>query len=62
MNQKPPLNKNIKHLSKSWNLSTINDFLDRVDEIIKNIVSNPKLYTVYRKKDGVHKCVIGFCL
>ena len=53
------LNENIEHLSKTWNLSTINDFLDRVDEVVENIESNPKLYPVYRKKDKVHKCVVN---
>lgn len=51
--------ENIEYLSKSWDLLTINDFLDRVDEVVKAIEKNPKLYPVYRKKDKVHKCVLN---
>ena len=52
-------NENIEYLSKSWDLLIINNFLDRVDKVVENIKSNPKIYPVYRKKDRVHKCVIN---
>jgi len=52
-------NGNIEYLSKSWDLQSINNFLDRIDEVIENIKSNPYLYPVYRKSDEVHKCVVN---
>lgn len=52
-------NKNIEYLSKSWDLLSINNFLDRIDEVVEHIKSNPKLYPVYRKNDRVHKCVLN---
>lgn len=52
-------NENIEYLSKSWDLQSINNFLDRVDEVVESIKSNTKLYPVYRKSDKVHKCVVN---
>ena len=52
-------NENIEYLSKSWDLQSINNFLDRVDEVVENIKSNPKLYPIYIKSDKVHKCVVN---
>ena len=52
-------NENIEYLSKSWDLQGINNFLDRVDEVVENIKSNPGLYPVYRKEYRVHKCVVN---
>lgn len=52
-------NENIEYLSKSWDLQSINNFLDRVDEVVENIQSNPKLYPVYRKSGKVYKCVVN---
>ncbi len=52
-------NENIEYLSKSWDLQSINNFLDRIDEVVENIKSNPSLYPVYRKSDKVHKCVVN---
>jgi len=53
------LNENIEYLSDEWDLHAINNFLDRVDEVVENIASNPKLYAVHRKRDKVHKCVVN---
>ena len=53
------LNENIEYLSDEWDLFAINNFLDRVDEVVENIASNPKLYAVHRKQDKVHKCVVN---
>lgn len=52
-------NENIEYLSKSWDLQSINNFLNRVDEVVENIKSNPYLYPVYRQSDKVHKCVVN---
>lgn len=34
-------NENIEYLSKEWDLTTINKFLDRVDEVQESISENP---------------------
>lgn len=51
-------NQNIEYLSKEWNLIVLNQFLDRVEEVLEKIRSNPKLYPLHRLKDKVHKCVV----
>ncbi|MEM6362263.1 MAG: type II toxin-antitoxin system RelE/ParE family toxin [Bacteroidota bacterium] len=53
------LNENIEYLRRNWDLAAINNFLDRVDEVIEAIEENPNLYPVYRKVDDVHKCVLN---
>lgn len=52
-------NENIEYLSNSWDLPSINTFLNRVDEVVETLEVNPKLYPVHRKKDQVHKCVLN---
>ena len=52
-------NKNIKYLSTSWNLLTIINFLDRVDDTVETLRATPELYPLHRKKDNVHKCVLN---
>lgn len=52
-------NQNLDYLSKGWNLSTINTFLDRVDEVIEHISLNPDIYPVYRSSDSIRRCVLN---
>lgn len=52
-------NQNIEYLIEEWGLHTINQFLDRVDEVIESISQNPNLYPIYREQDQVHKCVLN---
>lgn len=53
------LNENLDYLSKEWDVLTINNFLDRIDEVVSSIEHNPHLYPVYRESDEVHKCVVN---
>jgi len=50
--------QNLEYLSKEWDAVVLNRFLDRVEEVLETIKSNPKLYPLHRPKDNVHKCVI----
>jgi plasmid stabilization system protein ParE len=50
--------QNLEYLSEEWNTVVINDFIDRVEEVLANIKSNPKLYPSHRPEENVHKCVI----
>lgn len=52
-------NENIEYLIQKWNQASINDFLDRIDEVVKGISENPEVYPVYRKSDQLHKCVLN---
>jgi plasmid stabilization system protein ParE len=52
------LNENLDYLSKEWDLFVLNRFLDRVEEALERIRSNPKLHPVHRPKENVHRCVI----
>lgn len=48
---------NLRYLEKEWGLVIINDFLDRVEDILNKISTNPKSFLYHRKKDVIHKCV-----
>ncbi len=54
-------NENIEYLAREWTLEVINNFLDRVDEVINSIGENPFLYSTYKDyKDykDVRKCPV----
>jgi len=51
-------NQNLEYLSKEWNSAVSNQFLDRVEEVLEGLKSNPRLYPVHRTSDRVYKCVI----
>jgi plasmid stabilization system protein ParE len=52
-------NDNLEHLSEEWDFHTINNFIDRVEEIIESIAENPYLFQVYNPKYEIHRCVIN---
>ena len=58
-NAKITFNQNLEYLSKEWDNKTILRFLDRVDEVIKNISNNPMIYPLYRKENAVRKSIIN---
>lgn len=51
-------NENIEYLARQWTLDVINNFLDRVDEVIETIEKNPFLYPTYREYDNIRKCPV----
>lgn len=51
-------NQNLDYLSKDWDVPVLNSFLDRVEEAIEHISSNPRLYPVHRPTENVRRCVI----
>ena len=51
-------NQNLEYLSKEWDNTVMNHFLDRVDEVIKKIQINPLLFPLHRVEEQIHKCVI----
>lgn len=51
-------NENLEYLSREWDMSVINDFLDRVEEALGHVRVNPKLYPLHRPEENIHRCVI----
>jgi len=51
-------NQNLEYLAKEWDTVVLNNFLDRVEETLERIRSNPKLYPLHRPQESVHRCVI----
>jgi plasmid stabilization system protein ParE len=51
-------NQNLEYLSEEWDFKVINNFLDRVEEALEQIRSNPELYPLYRPTDKVYRCII----
>ena len=56
---KRTFNLNLDYLSRKWDKSVTNNFLDRVDEVLNLISENPLLYPVHRSDVNVHRCVIN---
>jgi plasmid stabilization system protein ParE len=50
--------ENLEYLSREWDTVVLNNFLDRVEEVLETIKANPRLYTLHRPKENVHKCVV----
>ncbi|MCW5912570.1 MAG: type II toxin-antitoxin system RelE/ParE family toxin [Cyclobacteriaceae bacterium] len=51
-------NDNIDYLITSWSETIINNFLDRVDEVVQRIKDNPDLYPLVHKEYKIHRCVV----
>ena len=56
---KRTFNQNLEYLSKEWDNSVINNFLDRVESVLEQIMRNPELFPQYRPKDNIRKCVVN---
>lgn len=55
---KSSFQKNLDYLAEEWTVKVLNDFIDRVDEILSRIEENPLLYPVYDRHRNIHKCVV----
>lgn len=55
---KRTFNQNLEYLSKEWDNQVINNFLDRVESVLEQIKSNPKLFLIYKQKSTIRKCVV----
>jgi len=51
-------NANIEYLNNEWDQAVMNDFLDRVREIISTIQSTPLLFPIYKSQKSVRRCVV----
>jgi plasmid stabilization system protein ParE len=51
-------NSNVDYLLIEWGDQITSDFLDRVEEVVESIKSNPNIYPIVNKNDQVHRCVV----
>jgi plasmid stabilization system protein ParE len=49
---------NIEYLEKEWSDQVVNDFIDRVEEVVDIIQDTPKLYPLHKKSDTIRKCKV----
>jgi plasmid stabilization system protein ParE len=55
---KKTFNQNLEYLSEEWDNQVINNFLDRVEEVLEQIRRNPELYPLHRPEDKLYKCIV----
>lgn len=48
LESKKTFEQNLEYLAKEWDNQVINNFLDRVEEVLEQIRSNPELYQQHR--------------
>jgi len=51
-------NSNIDYLLNEWGDLVTSDFLDRVDDVVQRIKSNPEIYSLISQNDQIHRCVV----
>ena len=51
-------NQNLEYLGKEWDAVVINRFLNRVEEVLEKLKSNPRLYPLHGSSANIHKCII----
>lgn len=52
------LSQNLEYLAYRWNSKVIADFLNKVDDSLQVIASNPKAFPAHNSNLHIHKCVI----
>ena len=55
---KHSFDSNIDYLLSEWGDQVTSDFLDRVDEVVSRIRSNPNLFPAIKKEDNIHRCIV----
>ncbi len=51
-------NQNIAYLEEEWNEAVIDNFIDKVEEVIAAISKHPLVFPAISKKKATHKCLI----
>lgn len=51
-------NANIEYLNNEWDQAVLNDFFDRVDEVIATIRLTPLLFPIYKIRGEIRRCVV----
>jgi len=52
------LNSNLDYLIAEWGAQVASEFLDRVDEVVDVIKSNPEIYPLINKNEQIRRCVV----
>jgi plasmid stabilization system protein ParE len=53
------LNQNTEYLSSDWGNQVVNDFLDRVDEVLELVSLNPTVFPVHSVDNTVRRCIVN---
>ncbi len=48
----------LDYLQNEWNTTVVNNFLERIENLIGQITQNPKQFPLVNKKRKIRKCVI----
>ncbi|MFM7488113.1 MAG: type II toxin-antitoxin system RelE/ParE family toxin [Cytophagales bacterium] len=52
-------NQNTEYLASDWGNQVVNDFLDRVDEVLELVSLNPSVFPVHNAASKVHRCIVN---
>lgn len=50
--------QNLEYLAYKWNNTAIINFINKVDDPLQVIASNPEAFPLHNSKLNIHKCVI----
>ena len=50
--------RNVEYLSNEWDVIVLNNFVDRIEQALEQIRTNPKLYPLHQINGNVHRCII----
>lgn len=53
------LNQNTEYLASDWGNQVVNDFLDRVDEVLELVSLNPTVFPAHNAVTKVHRCIVN---
>jgi plasmid stabilization system protein ParE len=50
--------QNLEYLASRWDNKVITDFINKVDDALDVIASNPKAFPLHKPSLNIHKCVV----
>lgn len=53
------ISNQLDFIEKKWNRDVVNNFLDRIEEVLEVIADNPELYPKIHKKKNIYRCVVN---
>ena len=58
-NSKEDITNLIEYLQDNWSQQIANDYIDLIEEIVKQISDHPKLYPIIHTRFKIRKCVVS---
>lgn len=52
------IKSHLNYVEENWGISTSQELLKRINEVLKTIAKNPNLYQSFKKRGNIHRCVI----